>query len=145
VELTKRIPDYGGLLRILCDARFKTPKGWTEARYTIMDTGAYTSLLPLSLWKKLETEILADYFVRGLVPKTECKIDVKVGWVTAIILDKEGNATPEIKFRAFLALIDNILLIIGFKDLLEKYHLEIDVMANEAFIEAKNNAIDEIS
>ncbi len=136
-ELIKRIPDYGGLLRILCDARFKTPQGWTEARYTIMDTGAHTSLLPLSLWKKLETNILADYFVRGLVPNKECKMDVKVGWITGVIMDNEGNATSEIKFRAFLALVDNIPLIIGFKDLLEKYHLEIDVRANIAFIETK--------
>jgi len=43
------------------------------------------------------------------VPKRECKIDVKVGWVIGKIVDKQGNATPETKFRAFLALVDNIL------------------------------------
>lgn len=63
--------DYGGLLRIIANIRFKTLNGWTEARKAILDTGAHTSLIPLSLWKKVETKILADYFVKGLVPKEE--------------------------------------------------------------------------
>mgnify|MGYP002397160954 CR=1 FL=1 len=135
--LTKKIPDYGALLRILCDVRFKTPNSWTEAEYAILDTGAHTSLLPLSLWKELDAQIVTDYFVRGLVPKEECKIDVKVGWVKGKIVDKEGNSTPETRFRAFLALTDNIPLIVGFKDLLERYHIDIDATTHKAYIEIK--------
>jgi hypothetical protein len=82
-------------------------------------------------------KIISDHYVRGLVPKPECKIDVKVGWVKGRIVDEEGNFTPEIKFRAFLALVDNIPLIVGFKDLLEKYLIQINPAANQAFIEAR--------
>jgi hypothetical protein len=81
------------LLRILCDVRFKTLTGWTEAEYAILDTGAHTSLLPLSLWKELDIQIIANHFVRGLVPKEECKIDIKVGWVKGKITDREGTST----------------------------------------------------
>jgi len=70
------------------------------AESAIIDTGAFTSLIPLSLWKELEVEILTDYFVRGLVPKKICKIDVNVGWITGKIVDKFGNSSSEIKFRA---------------------------------------------
>lgn len=117
--------------------RFKTPDDWTEARYAIVDTGAHTSLLPLSLWKELDVRILADHFVRGLVPREECKIDVRVGWVKGRIVDKEGNSTPQVEFRAFLALTDSIPLIVGFKDLLDKLRLEIDPATGRAFIETE--------
>ncbi|MCS4540933.1 MAG: hypothetical protein HY929_01210 [Euryarchaeota archaeon] len=137
VELLKKVPDYDGLLRLVCDISFKTTKGWTEAEDAIIDTGAHTSLLPLSLWQELDVKIISDHYVRGLVPKPECKIDVKVGWVTGKIIDEHENSTPEIKFRAFLALVDNIPLIMGFKDLLERYHIDIDAMVSKASIETQ--------
>jgi hypothetical protein len=137
VELLKKIHDYGGLLRVVGWVRFKASRGWTEPSRAIVDTGAHTSLLPLSLWEEIDTEIISDYQVRGLVPNPECKIDVKVGWVTGRIVDGQGNETPETKFRAFLALVDNIPLIIGFKDFLEKYRINIDAVEGEAFIETK--------
>lgn len=93
-------------------------------------------MLPLSLWQELDVKIISDHYVRGLVPKKECKIDVKIGWVTGKIVD-EGNAAPETRFRAFLALVDNIPLIVGFKDLLEKYHIDIDAATGKAFIKTK--------
>jgi hypothetical protein len=71
------------------------------------------------------------------VPKKECKIDVKVGWVTGRIVDEQGNASPQKRFRSYFALADNIPLIVGFKDLLEKYRIEINASTNEAFIETK--------
>jgi hypothetical protein len=114
-----------------------TPNGWTEAEYAILNTGAHTSLLPLSLWEELDVQIIADYFVRGLVPKEECKVEVKVGWIKGKIVDKKGNATPETKFKAFLALTDKIPLIVGFKDLLDKYRISIDASTGKAFIETK--------
>lgn len=36
-----------------------------------------------------------------------------------------------------MALTDNIPLIVGFKDLLEKYRINIDVTRDKAFIERK--------
>ncbi|MFQ6054879.1 MAG: hypothetical protein ACE5KE_05105 [Methanosarcinales archaeon] len=69
--------------------------------------------------------------------KEECKIDVNVGWVNDKIVDKEENSTSETKFRAFLALTDKIPLIVGFKDLLERYSINIDTIKGDAFIETK--------
>ncbi len=135
LELLRRVKDYNGLIRVVCDIRFRTPTEWTDAREAIIDTGAHTTLIPESLWKKLDVQILADYFVRGLVPMEECKIEVKVGWVTGMIVDEVGNATPETRFRAFLASLDNIPLIIGFKDLLDRFSVRIDPLKGTGFIE----------
>jgi len=87
------------------------------------------------LWKALDVKVLADYFVRGLVPREECKMDVKVGSVKGMVVDKYGNSTPEMEFRAFLALMDNIPLIVGFKDLLEKFRICFDASRSDAFLE----------
>ena len=78
---------------------------------------------------------MAEHYVRSLVPKKECKIDVKVGWVTGVLVDDLGNETPEIKFRAFLALVDNIPLIVGFKDLLDRFKLTISPTDRIGYIE----------
>jgi len=137
LELLRKIPAYGELLRVVCDVRFKTTGGWTGAEDAIIDTGAHTSLLPLSLWQELDVKILADHYVRGLVPREECRMDVKVGWVTGIIVDERGNATPEKRFRAFLSSLDNVPLIIGFKDLLDKFIIHIDSTEGIGFIETK--------
>ncbi len=137
VELLRKIPDYGKLIRVIGWIKFKTLFGWTEPSHAIIDSGAHTSLIPLSLWQEIDVKIISDYYVRGLVPKPECKIDVKVGWIEGKIVDEYGNSTPKIKFRAFLALVDNIPLIIGFKDLLEKFLIKINPVANQAFIEIR--------
>ncbi|MBS7623723.1 hypothetical protein KEJ39_08680 [Candidatus Bathyarchaeota archaeon] len=62
---------------------------------------------------------------------------MKIGWVAGKVVDEHGNATPEMKSRAFSALVENIPLIIGFKDLLEKYHIDIDAKSGRAFIERR--------
>ena len=135
VELLEKVPDYGEFLRIVGWIQLKKSNGWTEPSQAIIDTGAYTSLFPLSLWQDLEVKIISDHFVRGLVPKKQCKIDVKIGWISCKIIDRQGNLTPEIKFRAFLALIDDIPLILGFKDLLDKFRLIISPIEKIGFIE----------
>jgi hypothetical protein len=52
VELLDKVPDYNGLLRLVCDISFKTREGWTDPEQAIIDTGAYMSLLPLSVWQR---------------------------------------------------------------------------------------------
>lgn len=135
IELLEKVPDYGEFLRIVGWVQFKKLKGWTEPSQAIIDTGAYTSLFPISLWQDFEVKIISDHYVRGLVPKKQCKIDVRIGWISCKVIDKEGNITPEIKFRAFLALVDNIPLILGLKDLLDKFKLIIDPIEKSGYIE----------
>ncbi|MFX1521131.1 MAG: hypothetical protein ACFFCD_14560 [Promethearchaeota archaeon] len=135
VELLAKIPDYGKLLRIACWVQFKAANGWYAPQYAIIDTGAHTSLLPLSLWQELEVRMVTNHYVRGLVPKKECTIDVKVGWVVGKLVDMQGNTTPEMKVRAFLSLTDNIPLIVGFKDLMDKCELYFNSKSLTGYIE----------
>lgn len=137
IELSEKIPDYEGLLRLVCRARFRTANGFTEARHSIVDTGAHTSIIPLSLWKRLDIKLMAEHYVRGLVPKKECFMDVKVGLVKARIVDEEGNQTDEMNVRAFLSPVDTVPVIIGFKDLLEKFKVCFDPTKKMAYIETK--------
>lgn len=138
LDLLRKLPDYNSLLRLSCIMKFKTKDGWTELKNAIVDTGAHTTLIPLSLWKRLQVNLLADHHVRGLVPKEECKLAVKVGWVAAVIIDPKGNQTGEIKLRAFLASTDEIPIIVGFKDLLDKFKVCFDPMSGTGYIESDN-------
>lgn len=137
LELLRRLPDFGGLLRLVGTVRFKTKDDWSEARDAIIDTGAHTSILPLSVWGTLDAQILGDYFVRGLVPKKECIMKVRIGSITGVIMDELGNITPETKFRSYLAPTDEVPIVLGFKDLLEKFTVHFDFSRRTAYIEYK--------
>ncbi len=121
----KKYPNYDGLLRIVSTIAFRTKDGWSNPRLAIIDTGAHTSILPLTVWEEADVEIFGDHFVRGLVPKEECVLSVKVGWVDAVILDRFGNQSSKLRFRAYLAPTDDIPLIIGFKDLMDRCELRL--------------------
>ncbi len=132
----RKYPDYDGLLRIISIIILKTKSGWSKPRFSIIDTGAHTSILPLTVWKEADVEIFGDYFVRGLVPKEECVLPVKIGWIHGMIIDRLGNRTSELRFRAYLAPTDDVPLIIGFKDLMEKCELQFDSKSLIGYIEA---------
>ena len=51
--------------------------------------------------------------------------EMKIIWISYKIIDRQGNITSEVKFRVFMALIDNIPIILGFKDLLDRLKLTI--------------------
>jgi hypothetical protein len=123
------------LLRIFTLVKFRTLLGWSRTLEAIIDTGAYTTLLPISVWETLDIQVLGDYFVQGLVPRRECTLPVKIGLVTAVILDDQGNISPEMQLHCFLALTDETPLVISFKDLLEKFALHIDTPNQEAFLD----------
>ena len=130
-----KYPDYGGLLRIISTIVLKTKSGGSKPRFTIIDTGAHTSIFPLTVWEEADVEVIGDYVVSGLVPKKECVLPVKIGWVCAIILDKFGRQTNELKFRAYLALADDVPLIIGFKDLMDNCKLQFNSRSSSGYIE----------
>lgn len=69
------------------------------------------------------------------MPKKECVLSVKIGCICAVILDKFGNQTNELKFRAYLALTDNVPLIIGFKDLMDNCRLQFNSKSSSGYIE----------
>ncbi|MCS4540789.1 MAG: hypothetical protein HY929_00470 [Euryarchaeota archaeon] len=59
----------------------------------------------------------------------------KIGWVRARIVDELGNQTDEINIRAFLAPVDVVPVIIGFKDLLEKFKVLCGPVKGTGYIE----------
>ncbi len=67
------------LIRLLGRVVFKTSTGFTTPRRAIIDTGAHISVLPLSIWRILDLEIIGTSKLRGIIPKEECALDVSVG------------------------------------------------------------------
>ncbi|MEE9151490.1 MAG: hypothetical protein V3U20_06635 [Thermoplasmata archaeon] len=118
------IPDYGGLIRVFSLVKFMRREGWSETYRALIDTGAHTSVIPKYIWRSSEHKIMGAYEVHGLVPNEECKMDVKIGTLRVVLLDENGNQTEE-EITAFFAERDDIPLILGFKDLLENYELNI--------------------
>lgn len=138
IELEKMLPDYGHIIRLICSVKFKTPHDWTKIHNAIVDTGAHTSVIPLEIWQDIETNILLDYQMRGIVPKEECKVPIKIAKVKAILFDEFDNKTPELELFAFLSLTKDVPLILGFKSLLEKFRVCFDYKENRGFIETRN-------
>ena len=128
-------PGRAKIIRLFCRLALKTPDGWTKPLPALLDTGAYLSLIPYSLWASAEVRLLADHEVRGLVPKPECKLDVQVGEVTGVLVDRD-HTSGEYSFLSFLARPgDSVPLILGFAELLEKVKLFSDPTSNTAWLE----------
>ena len=123
------------IIRLKCGIQLKTKDGWTQPYSAIIDTGAHTSVIPLSIWKELACERKGEYKMFGISKKEECSIPVDIGKITCIIIDEFGNCTKELTIYAFLAKTDKVPLIIGFKDLLEKFNAVFNFNKKIAYIE----------
>jgi len=133
-KLKEKLPEYSYVIRLCCSLKFKEGNRWTDTKDAIIDTGAPTSLVPYSIWSKLDVEILTDYRITGVVPKEGCSLPVKIGKLKCILLDKEGNQSKEMETIAYLPETSEVPLILGFKKLLENFRLTFDYRANHAFI-----------
>ena len=134
-EMEKCISGYK-LIRLLGRITLKTSTGFTTPRRAIIDTGAHISVLPLSIWRLLDLEIIGSSKLRGIIPKEECEVDVSVGIVKCLLLDEEGNQTNEMKVHSLLALTDAVPILIGFKDLLDRFMLHSNY-PNEAWVKER--------
>ncbi len=95
----------------------------TIAYPAIIDTGAYVSLIPKEIWSKSEINILLkSHYVKGLIPKEECKMEVKVGEICCHLVDEE-RITGEYRFMAYFADTNYIPIILGFRELLSKFKI----------------------
>lgn len=122
------------IVRLMCSIRFKTLKGWTRPFRGVIDTGAHTTLIPLSLWRQLLCKSIKKTMVQGIVAREECSIPVIIGRVWGQFLDEEDNQSKELEVISYLALTDETPLIIGFKDLLEKFNVYFDFQSKEAYL-----------
>lgn len=101
----------------------------------IIDTGAHTSILPKSIWKSIKIKNIGSYDIQGISSKTECRIPCDVGRIIAQFIDESGNTSKELEMKAFLALTDEVPLIIGFKDILSEFKVCFDRKKNIAFLD----------
>lgn len=123
------------IVRLKTLVMFKHVDGDVEIRDGIVDTGAYVTLIPQSIWKNLEIEKITEHEIMGLSIKPECAIPVIIGKTCCSLIDENGGTTGELNFHSYLALTDKVPLIIGFKDLLSKFNVCFNYEKGEAYIE----------
>lgn len=133
-DIEKIIKNHN-IIRLKCAVQFKSKTGWSQPYSAIVDTGAHTSLLPLSIWKYLIYEKSGEYRMFGIAKNDECGIPVEIGKVTCIIVDESGSQTKELNIVAFLAGTDKVPLIIGYKDVLEKINVVSRFSQDIAYVE----------
>jgi len=125
------------VIRLLTRIQFKTAQRWSDKYSAIVDTGAYVSLIPLSVWQEAVHTELTEHEVRGIVPRPECTLPVKVGQLTCRLVDNEGHQTKPLALRAFLAPTDKVPLILGFKGLLAEFAHHFDYRTGKAYIDTR--------
>ncbi len=128
--LEKKIPGIKPAIRLFCKSKFL---GTEYAEKAIVDTGAHISLIPFQFWKDLEVEVVAEHEMKGPIP--EKSMPVNVGYVKARILDEYSNQSREIEFLSYLAFTNKVPLILGMRDLLEKFDLHLLFSENRAYLE----------
>lgn len=113
------------IIRLLADVRFVQADGrLSESLDAIVDTGAHTSVLPLSLWQRFAVEIEEeDVAFGGLNDRPECQIPASLGKVRCFLTDETGQLSPELVVLCFLAKTDRVPLILGFANLLSQFNI----------------------
>jgi len=132
-KLSKKVEGID-IVRLRCYVQFEKRTGDIDVQDAIVDTGAFISLIPFSIWKDIEVDRLADYHVGGLIPKQDCTIPVIIGKIQLRLVD-EAHQTKKINVHAYLALTDEIPLILGFKDLLAAFKVCFNYRENTAWLE----------
>lgn len=132
--LENKIKNYL-ITRIFCLVKFMLKNGkWSKPYPALIDTGAYTSVIPASKWKDFKLEIITSHEMKGIVAKKECYVPVIIGKMKISLTDGV-NESSECDAHVFCALTDTVPMILGFKDLLDKLKLTIDMKNKEGFIE----------
>ncbi len=86
------------------------------------------------MWEEIETEPLAEDIMRGIVPKEECFLPVKIAELNGFLMDAKQESQP-ITFLSYLAPTDKIPLILGVESLLSKCTLYINFLQQKGYIE----------
>ena len=128
--MEKKIPDLKPIMRLKGAVLFT---GKDVPDIAIIDTGAHISLIPFQTWEGLNVDVIAEHYTAGVVPGET--MPVKVGYVKAMLLDEFGNESKEIRSLAYLALTNRVNLLLGVRDILERFALHIDFVKDEAYMQ----------
>lgn len=120
--------------RILCAVAFKTEDDYTETEWAIIDTGSPLSIIPQWVWKQCPVIIRKDHDIRGLVPKEECVLRASFGEITCCLLD-EHNVTDDLTIEVDFVYSDELPIILGLRDLLERGVVYLDCQNDQAYLE----------
>jgi hypothetical protein len=115
---------------------YKIDKQWTKPYEAIVDTGAPISILPFSLWKMIDVEVLGSHVISGIVPKKECSLPVKVGRITCRLVDLK-SISQNFKLLTYLSPTDRTPLILGFEGALIKSEISFNYKEKKAYCHFK--------
>ena len=136
-EFDIKVQGRSTVIRLYIRIRFKNKDNkYTKPIPAIIDSGAFISVIPLHIWSLCNPKVITNHEMTGLIPKDECKLPVLVGEIKGILVDQD-NMSDEYKFISYLALTDKIPVILGFRELLEKFKICFDYQEKIGFIELK--------
>jgi len=135
-RLEKKLPGRAYVIRLTALVQFKAKEStkWMDPYPAIVDTGAPNSMIPRRIWSNSDTRVLTEHEVRGIVPIDKCSLPVLVGEITIRLADEDTH-TKAFRILSYLALTNKIPLILGFKDLLERFDISFNYGENKALIE----------
>ena len=136
-------PRFGNVplpvIRLLGWIKFRSADGtFLPKVLAIVDSGAFLSTLPRAVWRDLEVEVdVDDVRFGGINDKPECQIPASLGRVRGFFVDEEGRHSRELTFPAFLAHTDQVPILLGFANLLDRFQVCFDYDRNDAYLEER--------
>ena len=113
--------------RIFAFVGYKKKDGNFFIRRAIVDTGAVVSLLPIAIWKQLDIKFIGYHTIKGIVKKQSCSLQVKIGFIETKLIDESSNETPVFTSLVYCADSNEVPIIFGLKDVLDKFKIEINI------------------
>ena len=120
--------------RVFAFVGYKKKDGGFFIRRAIVDTGAVASLLPIAIWKQLDIEFIGYHSIKGVVKKQSCMLLVKIGFAKCKLLDESKNETPVFISLVYCADSNEVPLIFGMKDGLDKFRIELNIKQKKGFM-----------
>lgn len=134
-ELLDKGIKYNSFPRLFVEIEFTTMENKLFTRKFVVDTGAIISILPHYIWKRLQVDIIGEHYVKGLNKEDSAAVPVKIGILTARLVDNEGNESKPFRMPVYGALTDKVPCIFGLKNALERFNLVAKFPENKAWLE----------
>lgn len=122
--------------RIFCSILYEAESGYIVQK-ALVDTGAIVSLLPKQIWERLKIEFIGEHTVKGIVKTKECTMPVKIGYLNCKLID-EQNETPVINMLVYCVDSDDVPVILGMKDALDKFDIKINTKSKSGHLTFEN-------